>query len=73
MCGRDDPIFALPICAVLGFQIFSNAVLRVKSLPIPTLEYFYEPLRGEYSGPKKYYEESHSHQQPFSLFRYSTL
>ena len=36
MCGRDDPFyFTLPISAALGFKIFCNAALRVKSLPTP--------------------------------------
>ena len=31
--------FALPISGALGFKIFSNVALRVKSLPIPGVDY----------------------------------
>ena len=35
MGGRDDLFFAFPIRAALGFKIFFNAALGVKSLPTP--------------------------------------
>ena len=34
-----DLFFALPISAALGFKIFSNVAIRVKSLPTPGLEH----------------------------------
>ena len=37
MCGFEDLFFALPFSAARGFKIFSNVVLRAKSLPTSVL------------------------------------